>query len=95
MTPEGKVKAMVKRRLKKLQKLWRFMPVQNGMGAQGLDFFLCHRGWFISIETKAPGHELTARQETTALSIIQAGGMVFVVEDEKSMDACEEVLSCL
>jgi hypothetical protein len=55
------------------------MPVQNGMGAPGLDFYTCWRGWFIAIETKVPGKKLTPRQWETAKQIANAGGAVFAV----------------
>lgn len=95
MTPEGKVKAMVKRRLDTLPKLYRFMPVQNGMGKPGLDFFLCAGGWFVAIETKAPGGKLTPRQETTKDEIEAADGLVFVVDDLASLDhAMRRIQAC-
>jgi hypothetical protein len=94
MTPEGKVKAMVKRRLDALPKLYRFMPVQNGMGKPGLDFFLCAGGWFIAIETTAPGGKLTPRQETTKAEIEAADGLVFVVDDVASLDYAIERIRC-
>ena len=81
MTPEGKVKEKVGKALTALG-AYRFMPVQNGMGAPGLDFYCCIRGQFIAIETKAPGKKLTMRQELTAENIAQAGGKVFVIRDE-------------
>lgn len=80
MTPEGRVKAMVKRDLDKLTTCYRFMPVQNGMGAPALDFFLCLNGRFVAIETKAPGKKITPRQEDTRDKIIAAHGLVFVVD---------------
>jgi hypothetical protein len=95
MTPEGRIKALVKRRLDALPKLYRFMPVQNGMGAPGLDFYLCAGGWFIAIETKAPGKKLTPRQETTKAMIEAANGLVFVVDDQESLDyAMSRIHSC-
>jgi len=85
MTPEGRVKAKLNRALKPLEPwVWRFMPVQNGMGAPGLDYFLCVNGRFVAIETKAPGKKLTPRQETTKAKIIAAGGTVLVVDDDQS-----------
>lgn len=85
MTPEGKVKAMVKRNLKTLAKVYSFMPVQNGMGAPGLDLFNCINGYFVAIETKAKGKTLTPRQEQTKADIEAAGGLVLVVDDFASM----------
>lgn len=95
MTPEGRVKAAVKRRLDELPKMYRFMPVQNGMGKPGLDFFLCAGGWFLAIETKAPGGHLTERQETTKSEIEAADGIVFVVDGEASLSyAMERIKAC-
>lgn len=94
-TPEGKVKDMVRRGLAKLANIYRFMPVQNGMGAPALDFFLCAGGWFIAIETKVKGKHPTPRQETTIGEIEEAHGIVFVVDDQESCDHAMEVIgSC-
>lgn len=54
-TPEGRLKAAVKKELKR-RGVWYFMPMQNGMGVVGIpDFICCAQGWFFAIETKAPG----------------------------------------
>lgn len=86
MTPEGRVKAMVNKRLAALSKVWKFMPVQNGMGIPGLDYFLCVSGRFVALETKVKGKTLTPRQETTKAQIEAAGGLVFVVDDAESLE---------
>lgn len=78
MTPEGKVKAKVQRALKGA---YSFMPVQRGMGAAALDFYVCFNGLFIAVETKVPGADLTGRQKFTARQIAAAGGKVFVIRD--------------
>jgi hypothetical protein len=84
-TPEGKVKALVKRLLKEMKEegypVYYHMPVQNGMGSPTLDFVGCAHGFYFAIETKAPGKELTPRQETTKNEIEKAKGMVFVVRN--------------
>lgn len=85
MTPEGKVKALVKRQMECLPKCYRFMPVQNGMGAPALDFYYCVNGHFVAIETKAPGKWYTPRQETTRDAILSAGGAVYLVDGICSM----------
>jgi hypothetical protein len=82
VTPEGRVKAKVKRALHDLRRLYQFWPVQTGMGASTLDCLLCAGGWFIAIETKRPGGKLTARQEYVKGCIEDAHGIVFVVEDD-------------
>ena len=85
MTPEGKVKAKVKRALDKLLYQYRFMAVQNGMGAPALDFFCCISGKFVAIETKVPGKGLTPRQEATKRDIEAACGLVCVIWDDASL----------
>jgi hypothetical protein len=89
-TPEGKIKARVKARLQQEfgSSHWRFMPVQTGYGSVALDLLVCICGRFISIETKADrSKKLTPLQETTSASIRSAGGLVFVVYDDESLDA--------
>ena len=87
-TPEGRVKAKVKRRLKAEfgKHCWSFMPVQTGYGSPALDFLLCVYGWFVAIETKAPGKKPTPLQETTIELMRAAGAMVFVVDGDESLD---------
>lgn len=89
-TPEGKVKAKVKKaRLRLIDegfKVWSFMPVQMGYGAPGLDFFWCVNGFWVSIETKVKGKKMTPRQEQTADEIRNADGLVFVVDDDESLE---------
>lgn len=88
MTPEGKVKAAVKRVLKE-SGVWYYMPVQNGMGVVGVpDFICCCDGKFLAIETKAPGKvtTVTPNQQHQIETIRASGGTAFVtdtVEDVK------------
>lgn len=88
-TPEGKVKAKVRKAKAALIKdgygIWSFMPVQMGYGAPALDFLWCVNGFFVAIETKVKGKYMTPRQEQTAAEIKEAGGMVFVVFDDESL----------
>lgn len=83
MTPEGRVKARVKRVLDEHHAYW-FCPVQNGMGAPGLDFMHIQiKGVPVfAVETKAPGKKPTVRQERTIDSIRKAGGVVFVIDGD-------------
>ena len=80
-TPEGKVKALVKKVLVKYDAYWH-MPVVNGMGAPSLDFICCIKGQYFAIETKAPGGKPTPRQEMTIAQIRDAGGKVFVTDGD-------------
>lgn len=80
-TPEGRVKAQVKRVLD-AHGVWYYMPVQNGMGVTGIpDFVCCWRGLFIGLECKAPGKEktLTVGQARVGGQIRDAGGYWYVV----------------
>tara|TARA_R110000868_G_C10645306_1_gene744468 strand:- start:217 stop:519 length:303 start_codon:yes stop_codon:yes gene_type:complete len=79
MTPEGKVKAVVKERLR-CAGAYYHMPVQNGMGAPTLDIVGSHLGRYFAIETKAPGGKPTPRQEDTIDRIRISGGKVFVID---------------
>lgn len=83
-TPEGRVKAAIKRYLKTLPNCWFYMPVQNGMGVVGIpDIVGLINGRFFAIECKAPGKEknVTANQRATLDAIVAAGGIAFVASD--------------
>jgi VRR-NUC domain len=85
-TPEDRVKELVKRTIdKNFPDAYRFMPVQNGMGVPGLDFFYCIEGRFIAIETKKPGGKPTPRQWQTMQEVARAGGRSFVVDGPDSL----------
>lgn len=80
MTPEGKIKVVVKRLLKDADAYWH-CPVQNGMGSPALDFMhVTHKGKTCAIETKAPGGVPTARQWLTINAIRAAGGTVLIID---------------
>ena len=81
-TPEGKVKAKVKRLLKKYD-CYQFWPVQTGYGAPTLDCIACCQGHFIGIETKAPGKRPTPRQLLTIDDMKEAGAAVIVIGEWK------------
>jgi hypothetical protein len=80
MTPEGRVKADIKKWLIS-QGAYFFMPVQTGYGAATLDFLVCLNGRFIGIETKRPGvKQPSARQRICMENIETAGGLAFCVD---------------
>ena len=94
MTPEGRVKEIVKRRLRGA--CWFYMPVQNGMGVTGIpDIIACVPveitpdmvgktfGMFLGVETKAPGkeHTVTANQRRQLDGISDNRGVALVVSD--------------
>lgn len=83
MTPEGRVKAAVKRLLDAAG-VWHFSPVSNGMGRHGIpDIICCWHGRFIAIEVKAPGkrNNTSALQDREITAIGNAGGTAIVVDD--------------
>ena len=92
MTPEGKIKAAVKRKLNSLWECYHHWPVQNGMGAPCLDCHGVWRGVYFAIETKAPGKVPTARQDHTIREIAGAGGCVMVIS---SLEVAEKIGSIL
>jgi hypothetical protein len=93
-TPEGKVKAKVNSLLRAFGGgVWRFMPVQMGMGMPALDYLLCVRGCFVAVETKVKGKKMTARQQSTMADIVEAGGVVFLVDDDESLQKLAEFIN--
>lgn len=80
VTPEGRVKAAVKKELDVYPDHYREMPVPSGFGKSGLDFTICFFGRFIAIETKAAGKKPTPRQEATIRKMQNAGALVFVID---------------
>src|ERR1700735_4696914 len=92
MTPEGRIKAMVKTKLDGFVH-WRLMPVQTGYGTTALDFIICINGWFVSIETKKDAKaKLTPRQLATKRDMEAAGGIVLVVYDEESCNRAFKII---
>jgi hypothetical protein len=86
-TPEGKVKAEVKKVLQ-ARNIWFFMPMQNGFGVVGIpDFICCWHGQFLAIETKAPGKrkDTTPNQDRRLREITDHGGWAIVVDDAKQL----------
>ncbi len=85
-TPEGITKKKIVDLLKKYG-CYYFMPVQNGMGAPGLDFHCCVHGVAFFVEAKAwnTTKSMTARQTQTATKIMDAGGHVFMVRDPETL----------
>lgn len=87
-TPEGAVKAAVKKWLAE-HDIYYAMPMGTGYGSSGVpDFLCCHNGRFLAIETKAPGK----RKNTTALQdrqidrIWRANGVALVIDDVAQLD---------
>ncbi len=80
-TPEGAVKKRVLAILDRHgEGVYRFMPVQSGIGGKTLDILVCAYGTFLAIETKAPGKKPTPLQELCGRKIMRARGVVLVVD---------------
>jgi hypothetical protein len=91
-TPEGAVKKEINKVLDKYTPdLWYHMPVQNGMGKPCLDYHMCHRGWYVAIEAKAPGKKLTDRQYITMQEIERAGGTVFIIDGTENTTTYQQL----
>ena len=81
-TPEGKVKAAVKKLLDQ-RNIYYFMPATGGYGRSGVpDIVGCYRGIFFAIETKAGKGTPTALQERELKQINDAGGMACVINEK-------------
>lgn len=80
MTPEGRVKANVKKILDKYKKqVWYFMPVSGGMGQHGIpDFICCVSGMFFAIECKATQDLIPTALQSMQLTMIRNVGGVEV-----------------
>lgn len=103
MTPEGKVKAQVKKFLNE-RNIWSFMPVQNGMGVVGIPDIICcvpvtitqdmvgkTIGGFMAIETKAPGkkYNTSPNQKRNLKAIADHYGVAVVADCVKDVeDVC-------
>jgi hypothetical protein len=97
MTPEGKVKKVIKETLQEYG-VYYHMPVQNGMGKPTLDFICCIPvritpemvgetvGLYLGIEAKAEGEKPTLRQENTMKDIEQAHGLTIVIAGEAAAE---------
>jgi Holliday junction resolvase len=90
-TPEGKVKASVRKILDK-HGIYHFMPPGMGLGRSGIpDIIGCKNGKFIAIECKAGKGKVTALQERELNAIAAAGGFACLV-NETCLDELEERL---
>lgn len=83
MTPEGRVKAKIKKVLAKYPTYF-FMPVPCGYGQQSLDFVGWINGQAFAIEAKAEKGRLSERQKMIIDTMRQAGAKVFVIIGEES-----------
>ena len=90
-TPEGRVKARLRKHLDRLG-IYHFMPPANGFGRAGIpDIVGCMNGQFVAFECKAGRGKTTALQEREIAAIQSAKGWAFVI-NEDNVDAVEELL---
>lgn len=93
-TPEGKVKAAVKKILD-LHGVYHFSPAANGYGRVGIpDIICCVNGYFLAIECKAGTGVTTALQQREIKAIHVAGGVAIVV-NESTIDAVVPIITAL
>ena len=81
LTPEGKVKAKVKKILQE-SGAWWYMPM-------GTDFLCCYRGVLVGIETKAGRNKATALQMLELRNIYEAGGCALIVNETNIEDVAK------
>ncbi len=94
ITPEGKVKAAVKKLLDEFR-IYHFSPYMAGMGRAGVpDIICCFNGKFLGIECKAGKGKTTALQDRELDAICAAGGFVFVARED-NLKTLKERLLCL
>jgi hypothetical protein len=91
-TPEGKVKAQVKKILESFgDKIDGFWPVPSGYGESHLDYVGCANGTFFCIETKTPGKKPTPRQQERIRRVRAANGLAFVVDGTDDYTTYEQL----
>ena len=81
-TPEGKVKAAVKRILD-AHNVYYFPPATGGYGRSGVpDIVCCVNGHFLAIECKAGNGKTTVLQDREIQAIKDARGMAVVINED-------------
>lgn len=95
-TPESKVKNEVKKVLDKFKShIDGFWPVPSGYGESHLDYVGCANGYFISIETKAPGKKPTPRQKERIRRVALAGGFAWVIDGTEATTTYQQLEKAL
>lgn len=89
MTPEGKVKEVVKKFLKE-KGIYYIMPATGGYGSSGApDIVVCHKGKFYGLEVKSGENKPTALQMDNLDRIEKNGGYAFVINESNVNDYME------
>jgi hypothetical protein len=94
LTPEGKVKAVIKSVLARHgEHVYIHMSVPTGYGRSTLDYLGCAYGWGFAIEAKRPGRKPTIRQERVIEEMLKAGMEVFVIDGPDGVEHLEQWLT--
>ena len=89
MTPEGKVKEVVKKFLKE-KGIYYIMPATGGYGSSGApDIVVCHKGKFYGLEVKSGENKPTALQMDNLNRIEKNGGYAIVINESNVNDYME------
>ena len=91
MTPEAKVKRMVKEKMREIfPDAWEYMPAAGAYGKNGApDFLYCINGLMVGIECKSgPGRWPTGLQAMQLEKIRKAGGVAALVYDTQTLMEC-------
>jgi hypothetical protein len=96
MTPEGKVKARLRKLAKRLLGIYRCAVITSGMGTAGTpDELWCVNGRFIGVEVKAAENKRPTKLQTLRLrEILIAGGLSFVVHKD-NIEAFERFIEAM
>tara|TARA_R100001163_G_C4896530_1_gene87040 strand:+ start:104 stop:418 length:315 start_codon:yes stop_codon:yes gene_type:complete len=87
MTPEGKVKKVVRKYLDELDYCYYFMPATGGYGKSGVpDIVGCYNGTFFGIELKAGNNKPTPLQEKNLQQITNTRGLAIVINEHNMHD---------
>lgn len=91
-TPEGKVKAAV-RKILDAADVYYFSPAANGFGRAGIpDIICCMNGLFVALELKAGKGKTTALQDREIAAINTHGGKAYVINEANIDDVYEIIM---
>jgi hypothetical protein len=84
MTPEGKVKAKIRKVLNEAG-CWHYWPVPGGYGRRTVDVLVLHRGHFAVIEAKREGKVPTRLQDLELAAVEERGGKTFAINSDEGV----------
>lgn len=89
-TPEGKIKAAIRKHLDTLApQCWYYCP-QDRFTAGIMDIVGCYHGQFFAVEVKTERNDTTELQEWTMFKVRHAGGVARTV---RTLEQLQQVLS--